>query len=78
MTQARSTTDQPFRRREPDARTLTSERIASDLQAFESSGGHIEVLGVTRVLTRLDGTEPTPAAAAAPQPARPRGGTRRA
>ena len=76
MTQPRSI-DRPFRRKEPDARALTSERIAHDLQAFESSGGHIEILGVTRVLTRLDETA-APAAAAIPLPARPRGGTRRA
>ena len=76
MTQPRSI-DRPFHRREADARALTSERIAHDLQAFESSGGHIEVLGVTRVLTKLDETAPV-GATALPQPARPRGGTRRA
>jgi hypothetical protein len=72
----RPTTDRTFRRKEADSKTLTSERIADDLQAFQSSGGRIEVLGVTRVLKKLDeagtGTEvPT-------LPVRPRGGTRRA
>jgi hypothetical protein len=43
----------PFRQKEPDRRTLTSERIADDIKAFRSSGGRIEVLGVTRVLQKL-------------------------
>jgi hypothetical protein len=30
---------------------ITSERIALDLAAFRASGGRIEVLGTTRVLT---------------------------
>jgi hypothetical protein len=62
-------TDRVFRRKDPDSRPLTSESIADHLQAFESSGGHIEVLGVTRVLKKLDdvaGTPPHPA----PTPAR--------
>ena len=54
MTRARPTTDKTFRRKEPDSRILTSERIAHDLQTFESAGGRIEVLGVTRVLKKLD------------------------
>lgn len=33
---------------------LTSERIARDLEAFRKAGGRIEVLGTTRVLTRVD------------------------
>ena len=45
---------------------LTSERIAEDLAAFRRAGGRIEVLGVTRTLTRIEGeTPPT----AAPTPA---------
>ncbi len=40
---------------------LTSERIAEDLAAFRRAGGRIEVLGVTRTLTRIEG-EPPPAA----------------
>jgi hypothetical protein len=32
---------------------VTSERIASDLAEFHASGGHIEVLGTTRLLTRI-------------------------
>lgn|GEM_PF-297097 len=34
--------------------TLTSERISDDLDAFHKAGGQIEVLGNTRVLTRID------------------------
>jgi hypothetical protein len=55
---------------------LTSERIADDLQAFEKSGGAIEVLGITQVLKKLGGTEAvsdTPAAA----PVRPGAGSRK-
>lgn len=33
---------------------LTSERISSDLEAFRKAGGRIEVLGNTRVLTKVD------------------------
>jgi hypothetical protein len=33
---------------------LTSDRISADLADFEKSGGQVEVLGVTRVLTKLD------------------------
>jgi hypothetical protein len=76
MTRARSTTtDRTFRRKEPDSRALTSERIAHDLETFESSGGHIEVLGVTRVLKKLDPS--LTASEEPPQPVRPRGGTSR-
>jgi hypothetical protein len=46
---------------------LTSERIAEDLAAFRRAGGRIEVLGVTRTLTRIEGEAPP--AAAAPTPA---------
>ncbi|GAB3381656.1 hypothetical protein [Lysobacter fragariae] len=72
---ARSNTpsdDKAFRRKEPDSRLLTSERIADDIQAFRQAGGHIEVLGVTRVLTKLEDT-----VADATAPARPAAGTRR-
>ncbi|MDH5823724.1 hypothetical protein QFW77_12070 [Luteimonas sp. RD2P54] len=34
---------------------VTSDRISEDLAAFRKSGGRIEVLGITRVLTRIDG-----------------------
>lgn len=34
--------------------SLTSERISDDLAAFQKAGGRIEVLGNTRVLTRID------------------------
>ncbi|HET6395444.1 MAG TPA: hypothetical protein VFF91_01225 [Pseudoxanthomonas sp.] len=33
---------------------LTSERISSDLEAFRKAGGRIEVLGTTRVLTKVE------------------------
>jgi hypothetical protein len=33
---------------------ITSERINNDLETFRKSGGRIEVLGNTRVLTRVD------------------------
>ena len=64
--------DRTFRRKDPDARILTHERIARDLQAFEASGGHIEVLGITQVLKKLD--DP---AASAHTPARPGAGSHR-
>lgn len=62
-----------FRQKEPDSRILTSDRIADHIEAFQSAGGHIEVLGVTRVLTKLEG-QPD---AATSRPAQPRSGTRR-
>jgi hypothetical protein len=43
--------------------TMTRERIASDLAEFHASGGHIEVLGTTRLLTRI-GTDAATAASA--------------
>ena len=33
---------------------ITSESIAADLAAFRKQGGRIEVLGNTRVLTRIE------------------------
>lgn len=33
---------------------ITHERIAADLEAFRKAGGKIEVLGVTRTLSRID------------------------
>ena len=45
----------PFRGKGADSsKDLTSERIAAHLAAFEASGGAVEVLGVTRVLKKLD------------------------
>jgi hypothetical protein len=73
MSRTPSSAKAPFRQKEPDRRLLTSERIADHIQAFESAGGSIEVLGVTRVLTKLD-----PADISEGRPAQPRGGTRRA
>ncbi|GAA3920217.1 hypothetical protein [Luteimonas lutimaris] len=35
-------------------RRLTSDRISADLAAFEKAGGQVEVLGVTRVLKKVD------------------------
>ena len=66
--------DRTFRKKEPDSRMLTSERIADDLQAFEKSGGAIEVLGITQVLKKLGGTEAVSDAAA---PVRPGAGSRK-
>lgn len=75
MSRARPPTDGTFRRKEPDSRALTSERIAHDLQNFQSAGGRIEVLGVTRVLKKLD--EAGTPDATTPQPVRPHGSARR-
>ena len=36
---------------------ITRERIAADIEAFRKAGGKIEVLGVTRTLTKIDGDE---------------------
>lgn len=58
MTRALPPVDRTFRRKEPDSRLLTSQTIADHLQAFESSGGQIEVLGVTRVLKKLEEAGP--------------------
>ncbi|MGV8932241.1 MAG: hypothetical protein ACOH1R_09085 [Luteimonas sp.] len=33
---------------------LTSDRISADLVDFQKAGGHVEVLGVTRVLKKVD------------------------
>jgi len=45
-----STTGHVFQTRSDNsAKRITSERIAADLAAFSSAGGHIEVLGITRV-----------------------------
>ncbi len=47
-------TDRIFRRKESDNRPITSESIADHLEAFQSAGGRIEVLGTTRVLKKVD------------------------
>lgn len=73
MTRARTPSSAPFRRKEPDSRILTSDCIADHIEAFQSAGGNIEVLGVTQVLTRLEG-QPD---ATTSRPAQPRSGTRR-
>lgn len=53
------------KRKESDSgRRMTHERIAADLAAFHKAGGRIEVLGTTRVLTKIDQPGPAPAAAA--------------
>lgn len=41
-------------RKPSDARTVTSEDIATHLDAFAAAGGKVEVLGVTRVLKHID------------------------
>ncbi|HET8818559.1 MAG TPA: hypothetical protein VFM73_03360 [Xanthomonadaceae bacterium] len=52
------------KRKESDSgRRMTHERIAADLEAFRKAGGRIEVLGTTRVLTRIDQPGPAPASA---------------
>lgn len=63
---SRTDTGKVFRRKEPETRQLTSNRIAEDLDAFRDAGGTIEVLGVTRVLTRLEAADVPDSAAAAP------------
>ena len=73
---SRNDTDKVFRRKEPETRAITSNRIAADLDAFRKAGGEIEVLGVTRVLTKLETAEVPDAAKAAPMRAAP-GGRRR-
>ena len=63
-----SKTSHLFSPRKPAERnSITHERIAADLEAFYKSGGEIEVLGVTRSLTKIDGGEAAP-----PAPAKPR------
>jgi hypothetical protein len=42
------------------AGSLTSERISDDLDAFRKAGGRIEVLGNTRVLTKIDESDKKP------------------
>jgi hypothetical protein len=44
----------PAPRKPVESRTVTSEDIAAHLAAFAAAGGKVEVLGVTRVLKRLD------------------------
>ena len=64
-----SNTSHLFGGRKPGDRSaeVTSEHIADDLEAFRKAGGRVEVLGNTRVLTRIDGTPAVPA----PQPQKP-------
>jgi hypothetical protein len=55
----------PMQRKSPDSsKSVTSDDIAAHLAAFEAAGGHVEVLGVTRVLKRVDEAlpQPTPSA----------------
>lgn len=60
MTAPKSKTKTPQRRASrdgndaPGQKRLTSERISSDLEKFEEAGGRVEVLGTTRVLTKVD------------------------
>ncbi|WP_225876220.1 hypothetical protein [Lysobacter solisilvae (ex Woo and Kim 2020)] len=56
MARTPTKTERGFQHKAPDPRVLTSERIADHLRAFQSTGGRIEVLGVTRVLKKLDET----------------------
>lgn len=61
-----------FQRKESNSRELTHERIADDLQAFLDGGGRIEVLGVTRSLTKVGVDAPVVEAAANATPGRRR------
>lgn len=70
MARAPANTSRVFQRKETEPRALTSERIADHLAAFHASGGHIEVLGSTRVLKKLDDLVTTPLSA--PDPVRSR------
>lgn len=67
-----SKTSHLFAPRKPGDRgaAVTSERIADDLAAFQGAGGRIEVLGVTRTLTRIDAA---PTAATPPASSKPPG-----
>lgn len=49
------------------AKQSTSQRIASDIDAFRKAGGHIEVLGVTRVEFKKKEERPRPAKPVAPK-----------
>lgn len=60
-----------FQRKESNSRELTHERIADDLRAFLDGGGRIEVLGVTRSLTKV-GVDAPAAEVVASAPARRR------
>ena len=64
MTAPRSKAKTPPRRPSRDGndthKRLTSERISSDLEDFRKAGGRVEVLGTTRVLTRVDVLEGKP------------------
>lgn len=53
--------DRAFPRKGKAAPTPTHQRIAADLAAFREAGGKVEVLGVTRVLTRVDNAGAAPA-----------------
>lgn len=57
---------------------LESERISSQIAAFEKSGGQVERLGTTRVLLKIgpdaDAPSATPAIPAAKPRGRPRSG----
>lgn len=51
-----SKTSHLFGSRKPGDRAaaVTSESISADLDAFQNGGGRIEVLGITRTLSRID------------------------
>jgi hypothetical protein len=68
---APSRTTHLFSQRDSKKRpALTSERIADDLEAFHESGGHIEVLGTTRSLKKIDPEADDASAPAATAPAK--------
>lgn len=78
MTRTPPPADRTFRKKEPDSRLLTSERIADDLNAFQKSGGAIEVLGITQVLKKLGETGTGSGSTPSPTPVRPGAGSRKA
>lgn len=54
-----------------DQKRIESRRISEQIAAFENGGGHIEKLGTTRVLHRIDAPAPdadAPGSDAKPSP----------
>ncbi len=71
---APSKTSHLFGSRKPGERAaaVTSESITADLEAFHKTGGEIEVLGVTRTLSRIGVSADDPPLAAPAKPTRTR------
>jgi hypothetical protein len=66
MARTQPSPDRTFRHKQGDPRLATHESIAGHIDAFQSAGGRIEVLGTTHVLKKIDPED----AASPPQPAR--------